>query len=158
MTELSEILIQVSIETLKVQQLYCRHVLNVPAGGRAIVTNGRILGPLEQTEKFTLDDFSLLERFSLNSYGDKILQTFKKTADSDDGNAHLFLFVASEFLTFSGKEWKNARLLVCKTFFNQQVGNCVRFLKFGLLCLNTTLRVCTHQNTHMALVLKCSNT
>lgn len=85
LTELSEILIQVSIETLKVQQLYCRHVLNVPAGSRAIVTNGRILGPLEETEKFTLDDFSLLERFSLNSYGDKILQTFKeKTADNGD--------------------------------------------------------------------------
>jgi UDP-glucose:glycoprotein glucosyltransferase len=112
LTELSEILIQVSIETLKVQQLYCRHLLNVPEGGRAIVTNGKILGPLEQTEKFTLDDFSLLERFSLNSYGDKILQTFrKKTADSDDGNTYLFLFIVSEFLTTSGKEWGNACLL-----------------------------------------------
>lgn len=92
MTELSKILIQVGIETLKVQQLYCRHVLNIPAGGRAIVTNGRILGPLEETEKFTLDDFSLLERFSLNSYGDKILQTFrKKIADGDDGNTYIFV-------------------------------------------------------------------
>jgi hypothetical protein len=89
LSELSEALIQVSIETLKVQQLYCRHVLNVPAGGRAIVTNGRILGPLEETEKFTLDDFALLERFSLNSYGDKILQTLrKKTADGVDGNIY----------------------------------------------------------------------
>lgn len=94
MTELPESWIQVSIETLKVQQLYSRHMLNVPAGGRAIVTNGRVLGPLEQTEKFTLDDFSLLERYSLNSYGDKILQTFrKKTADGENGNTHLFLFV-----------------------------------------------------------------
>lgn len=104
MSELSEALIQVSIETLKVQQLYCRHVLNVPAGGRAIVTNGRILGPLEETEKFTLDDFALLERFSLNSYGDKILQAFrKKTADDGDGNIYLFLFIVCEFLTASGK-------------------------------------------------------
>lgn len=104
LTELSEILIQVSIETLKVQQLYCRHVLNVPAGSMAIVTNGRILGPLEETEKFTLDDFSLLERFSLNSYGDKIIQTFrKKTADGGDGNTYLFLFIVCEFLTASGK-------------------------------------------------------
>jgi UDP-glucose:glycoprotein glucosyltransferase len=90
LTELSEILIQVSIETLKVQQLYCRHVLNVPAGSMAIVTNGRILGPLEETEKFTLDDFSLLERFSLNSYGDKIIQTFrKKTADGGDDSGNV---------------------------------------------------------------------
>lgn len=84
LTELSEALREDSIELLKVQQLYCRHVLNVPAGARAIVTNGRILGPLEQTEKFTLDDFSLLERFSMNSYGDKILQTLKKTTVHND--------------------------------------------------------------------------
>lgn len=104
MSELSEALIQVSIETLKVQQLYCRNMLNVPAGGRAIVTNGRILGPLEETEKFTLDDFALLERFSLNSYGDKILQTLrKKTADGVDGKIYLFLSIVCEFLTASGK-------------------------------------------------------
>lgn len=92
--ELSEALREDSTELLKVQQLYCRQVLNVPAGARAIVTNGRILGPLEQTEKFTLDDFSLLERYSMNSYGDKILQTLKKTAvHNDDGNTCLFLFL-----------------------------------------------------------------
>jgi len=124
LTELSEILIQVSIETLKVQQLYCRHVLNVPAGGRAIVTNGRILGPLEETEKFTLDDFSLLERFSLNSYGDKILQTFrKKTADGGDGNTYLFF---SLYVNFSLLLENNQRVhvyCVHATFFNQPVGD-----------------------------------
>jgi hypothetical protein len=94
LTELSEALRQDSIELLKVQQLYCRKVLHVPAGARAIVTNGRILGPLEQTEKFTLDDFSLLERYSMNSYGDKILQTLKKTTEHNaDGNTCLFLFL-----------------------------------------------------------------
>jgi UDP-glucose:glycoprotein glucosyltransferase len=94
MTELSEALREDSIEVLKVQQLYCRQVLNVPAGGRAVVTNGRILGPLEQTEKFTLDDFSLLERYSMNNYGDKILQTLKKTTvDNLDGNTCLSLFI-----------------------------------------------------------------
>lgn len=87
MTELSQVEGQDSIETMKVQQLYCRRVLNVPAGGRAVVTNGRILGALEETEKFTMDDFSLLERYSVSSYGDKILQTLKKKTvnDEDDG-------------------------------------------------------------------------
>jgi UDP-glucose:glycoprotein glucosyltransferase len=69
-------------------------VLNVPAGSRAIVTNGRILGPLEQMEKFTLDDFSLLERYSMNSYGDKILQTLKKaTVHNADGNTCFLLLL-----------------------------------------------------------------
>lgn len=106
MTELSEVVGQDSIETLRVQQLYCRHVLNVRAGGRAIVTNGRILGPLEETEKFILDDFSLLERYSMNSYGDKILQTLKKKTvngdDDDDGNTYLFCLLCG-ILIISGK-------------------------------------------------------
>jgi UDP-glucose:glycoprotein glucosyltransferase len=104
LTELSQVEGQDSIETMKVQQLYCRRVLNVPAGGRAVVTNGRILGPLEETEKFTMDDFSLLERYSMNSYGDKILQTLKKKTvnDEDDGNTVLF-YLLFDILTFVKK-------------------------------------------------------
>jgi UDP-glucose:glycoprotein glucosyltransferase len=109
LTELSEALGQDSIEMLKVQQLYCRHVLNVPAGGRAIVTNGRILGPLEETEKFMLDDFSLLERYSMNSYGDKILQALKKKRvedeDDDDGGGgnDTSFYISFAFFIISGK-------------------------------------------------------
>jgi UDP-glucose:glycoprotein glucosyltransferase len=96
LTELPKALREDSIEVMKVQQLYCRQVLNVPAGSRAIVTNGRILGPLEQMEKFTLDDFSLLERYSVNSYGDKIQETLKKTTvliHNADGNTCLLLLL-----------------------------------------------------------------
>lgn len=106
LTAISEVTEQDSIEILKVQQLYCRNVLNVPAGGRAIVTNGRIVGPLEETEKFILDDFSLLERYSMSSYGDKILQTLKRKTvdddDDDDGNTYLFCLFC-EILSVSGK-------------------------------------------------------
>ncbi|PSN48119.1 UDP-glucose:glycoprotein glucosyltransferase [Blattella germanica] len=81
---LSEAIKKDMSELLKGQQLYSQQVLNIPAGGKAIVTNGRILGPLEENEKFTLDDFSLLERYSMNSYGDKILQTIKKNNANDE--------------------------------------------------------------------------
>ncbi|KAJ4438070.1 hypothetical protein ANN_14009 [Periplaneta americana] len=84
LTGLSEALQEDTSEILRIQQTYCQQVLNIPPGGRAIVTNGRVLGPLEDSEKFTLDDFSLLERYSMNSYGDKILQTLKKKRLDDD--------------------------------------------------------------------------
>ncbi|XP_069668834.1 UDP-glucose:glycoprotein glucosyltransferase isoform X2 [Periplaneta americana] len=84
LTGLSEALQEDMSEILRIQQTYCQQVLNIPPGGRAIVTNGRVLGPLEDSEKFTLDDFSLLERYSMNSYGDKILQTLKKKRLDDD--------------------------------------------------------------------------
>ena len=91
---LADELQKVDIELLKVQQAFIQKVLNIPAGARAIVTNGRILGPLEDSEKFTMDDFSLLERYSMNSYGDKILQTIKKnTVEIDDGKMVSISFI-----------------------------------------------------------------
>ncbi|KAK7864404.1 hypothetical protein R5R35_000446 [Gryllus longicercus] len=72
------------LELLHAFRFYCQSVLSVPPGSRAVVTNGRVLGPLDITEAFTLDDFSLLERYSLRVYGDKILQALKAKANDDD--------------------------------------------------------------------------
>nr|CAD7428481.1 unnamed protein product [Timema monikensis] len=70
--------------TLNTHQTYSRTVLNLSPGARAVVTNGRVLGPLDAGERFTTDDFSLLERFNMNNYGDKLLALLKKQGDDDD--------------------------------------------------------------------------
>nr|CAD7409331.1 unnamed protein product [Timema cristinae] len=70
--------------TLNTHQTYSRTVLNLSPGARAVVTNGRVLGPLDAGERFTTDDFSLLERFNMNNYGDKLLAVLKKQGDDDD--------------------------------------------------------------------------
>lgn len=56
-------------------QQYVKTVLNLERGMRAIVCNGRLIGPLDDGEEFTSEDFSLLERFSQSTYDDKL---FKK--------------------------------------------------------------------------------
>lgn len=76
--------LQMDLELLRVLRFYCQSVLAVPAGARAVVANGRVLGPLEDSEDFTVDDFSLLERFSLSTYGDRILQALKAKHSDDD--------------------------------------------------------------------------
>ncbi|XP_076640007.1 UDP-glucose-glycoprotein glucosyltransferase [Colletes latitarsis] len=63
------------VDELSIHRLYVKTVLNLEKGTRAIVCNGRLIGPLDVDEEFTSEDFSLLERFSHNSYGDKL---FKK--------------------------------------------------------------------------------
>ncbi|XP_076247159.1 UDP-glucose-glycoprotein glucosyltransferase isoform X2 [Calliopsis andreniformis] len=60
---------------VSLHQYYVKTVLNLEKGARAIVCNGRLIGPLNKDEEFTSEDFSLLERFSQSTYGDKL---FKK--------------------------------------------------------------------------------
>uniref|UniRef100_A0A1B6BXN7 UDP-glucose:glycoprotein glucosyltransferase n=1 Tax=Clastoptera arizonana TaxID=38151 RepID=A0A1B6BXN7_9HEMI len=69
-------------ENLKIQSNFVQKVLDFPAGARAVICNGRVLGPLSSDEDFTFDDFSLLERFSMSAHIDKI-QTALKTKAED---------------------------------------------------------------------------
>lgn len=68
---------------LKMHKMFCRDILSFDGGNRAIINNGRLLGPLVDGEEFTVDDFSLLERFSLSTYVDRI---FTAIAANTAGN------------------------------------------------------------------------
>uniref|UniRef100_K9J3X2 UDP-glucose ceramide glucosyltransferase-like 1 n=1 Tax=Desmodus rotundus TaxID=9430 RepID=K9J3X2_DESRO len=52
--------------------MYCRDVLKLKKGQRAVISNGRIIGPLEDNEVFNQDDFHLLENVILKTSGQKI--------------------------------------------------------------------------------------
>ncbi|XP_043227369.1 UDP-glucose:glycoprotein glucosyltransferase 1-like isoform X2 [Amphibalanus amphitrite] len=51
---------------------YVRRVLHVPAGARALVVNGQLVGPLRADEPFGEDDFALLEKFTTSSYAGQL--------------------------------------------------------------------------------------
>lgn len=57
---------------LKMIRVYCQRVLNLKSSASVIVTNGKIVGPLESKETFNLEDFSLLEKFNNFLYVEKI--------------------------------------------------------------------------------------
>merc|ERR1719369_1578921 len=46
-----------------------------------MVTNGRILGPLEPKEELTINDLDLLEKLTMAHYGDKMVQAFHTHMD-----------------------------------------------------------------------------
>uniref|UniRef100_A0A8C2XG78 UDP-glucose ceramide glucosyltransferase-like 1 n=1 Tax=Cyclopterus lumpus TaxID=8103 RepID=A0A8C2XG78_CYCLU len=54
------------------QQLFCRDVLKLSPGQQAVISNGRILGPFEEQEEFTVEDFQLLEKITLSSSAEKV--------------------------------------------------------------------------------------
>lgn len=70
--------------SLKMLRVYCQRVLSLKAGQRAVVANGRVLGPLDDDEAFTIEDFSLLERFSHTSYLNKINDALEKTSEDEE--------------------------------------------------------------------------
>lgn len=66
-------------------RVYSQRVLNLKESERAVVANGRVLGPLEENESFSIDDFNLLERFSSTVYLEKINNALTKDSDEEDG-------------------------------------------------------------------------
>ncbi|XP_067203382.1 UDP-glucose:glycoprotein glucosyltransferase isoform X3 [Linepithema humile] len=63
---------------LLLHQHYVTNALNLETGAKAILCNGRVIGPLDNGEEFTSEDFSLLERFSQSTYGDKLFMKLIK--------------------------------------------------------------------------------
>ncbi|TGZ62091.1 hypothetical protein CRM22_007650 [Opisthorchis felineus] len=54
-------------EFLHGHSIFCQQILGFKSGERAVVINGRIIGPLNPTEEFTVDDFRLIERMTLDT-------------------------------------------------------------------------------------------
>uniref|UniRef100_A0A8C9L7P1 UDP-glucose glycoprotein glucosyltransferase 1 n=1 Tax=Pavo cristatus TaxID=9049 RepID=A0A8C9L7P1_PAVCR len=74
--------------------IYCRDVLKLKKGQRAVISNGRIIGPLEDGEMFNQDDFHLLENIILKTSGQKIKSQIQQLGFEED-------LLKSFFLLFS---------------------------------------------------------
>lgn len=95
----------------------CARGLKLRAGERAVVHNARVLGPLQPNEKFTLDDFVLLERFSNQIYADKISEVLDKkkskkndVVDDDDDDESIELSTDTRLKVVSVLAGRKARV------------------------------------------------
>uniref|UniRef100_A0A3P8XBE6 UDP-glucose glycoprotein glucosyltransferase 2 n=1 Tax=Esox lucius TaxID=8010 RepID=A0A3P8XBE6_ESOLU len=77
-TKMKDLLAQVKVDFIRSQQLFCREVLKLNAGQGVVVSNGRILGPFEDEEEFSVEDFHLLEKITLRSTAEKIKARIKQ--------------------------------------------------------------------------------
>lgn len=66
------------VDLIRSQQLFCRDVLKLSPGQRAVISNGRILGPFEEQEEFTVEDFHLLEKITLSGSAEKVKAKVKQ--------------------------------------------------------------------------------
>uniref|UniRef100_A0A665TEB7 UDP-glucose ceramide glucosyltransferase-like 1 n=1 Tax=Echeneis naucrates TaxID=173247 RepID=A0A665TEB7_ECHNA len=81
-TKIKELLMQntfrACVDFIHSQQLFCRDILKLGPGERAVISNGRILGPFEEQEDFTVEDFHLLEKITLSGSAEKVKATVKQ--------------------------------------------------------------------------------
>ncbi|XP_069069835.1 UDP-glucose:glycoprotein glucosyltransferase 1 isoform X1 [Pleurodeles waltl] len=73
--------------------MYCRDVLKLKKGQRAVISNGRIIGPLEDGEIFNQDDFHLLESLILKTSGKKIKEQIQQLGVEEDHVSDLVMKV-----------------------------------------------------------------
>lgn len=68
-------------ELLKIHSSFIKESLLFQPRQRGVISNGRVLGPLDSNEHFTIDDFDLLERLSLSTHVEKIYKVITKNID-----------------------------------------------------------------------------
>lgn len=73
---------------LKMLRVYCQRVLKFKSGETSVLTNGRVYGPFEDDELFTVDDLNLLEKINQQQYISKIKESLK-SIDSDEVDIEL---------------------------------------------------------------------
>uniref|UniRef100_A0AAV2JJA9 UDP-glucose ceramide glucosyltransferase-like 1 n=1 Tax=Knipowitschia caucasica TaxID=637954 RepID=A0AAV2JJA9_KNICA len=72
---------------------FCRDVLKLKRGQRAVISNGRIIGPLEEEEVFNQDDFLLLESIILKTSGERIKSKVQQFGIEEDRASDLVMKV-----------------------------------------------------------------
>ncbi|XP_062849869.1 UDP-glucose:glycoprotein glucosyltransferase 1 [Trichomycterus rosablanca] len=81
------------VDFLLTHTAYCRDVLKLRKGQRAVISNGRIIGPLDDGEIFNQDDFLLLESIILKTSGEIIKSKIQNLGVEEDRASDLVMKV-----------------------------------------------------------------
>lgn len=81
--EINEILSESELH-MKMLRVYAQRVLQLKASQSAVISNGKIFGPLKEGELFAVDDFALIERMHNFLHGEKIREALKKYNDLEE--------------------------------------------------------------------------
>lgn len=73
---------------LKMLRVYCQRVMKFKSSTSGVIVNGKIFGPLEADETFTVDDFNLLDKINQNQYISKVKGALK-SINSEDNDLEL---------------------------------------------------------------------
>ncbi|XP_019384043.1 PREDICTED: UDP-glucose:glycoprotein glucosyltransferase 2 [Crocodylus porosus] len=95
------------VNVIKTHQMFCREVLKLLPGQMAVVSNGRILGPLDENEFYT-EDFQLLEKITFSTSGEKIKAILKEMKISNKRASDLIMKVDALLSSLPKREMRQA--------------------------------------------------
>ncbi|XP_068864420.1 UDP-glucose:glycoprotein glucosyltransferase 2 isoform X6 [Aphelocoma coerulescens] len=78
------------LDLIKTHQLFCQEVLKLLPGQMAVISNGRVLGPLDENE-FSPEDFNLLEKITYSTSAEKIKAIVKEMGNSSKSGSDLIM-------------------------------------------------------------------
>ena len=73
-------------ELFEIHKLLAQNVLAFEQGQNGVLLNGRLIGPLEPEESFGSDDFSLLDKYSMSQFGEKLVNSLYSLFKSQKEN------------------------------------------------------------------------
>ncbi|XP_067392935.1 UDP-glucose:glycoprotein glucosyltransferase 2 [Emydura macquarii macquarii] len=84
------------VDIIQTHQMFCREILKLLPGQMAVVSNGRVLGPLDENE-FDTEDFHLLEKTTFSTSAGKIKGIVKEMGISSQRGSDLIMKMDSLF-------------------------------------------------------------
>uniref|UniRef100_A0A8B9MCU9 UDP-glucose:glycoprotein glucosyltransferase 2 n=1 Tax=Accipiter nisus TaxID=211598 RepID=A0A8B9MCU9_9AVES len=78
------------LDLIKTHQMFCQEVLKLLPGQMAVMSNGRVLGPLDENE-FYAEDFNLLEKITYSTSAEKIKAIVKEMGGSSKSGSDLIM-------------------------------------------------------------------
>ncbi|XP_068038575.1 UDP-glucose:glycoprotein glucosyltransferase 2 isoform X3 [Anomalospiza imberbis] len=78
------------LDLIKTQQMFCQEVLKLLPGQMAVISNGRVMGPLDENE-FYVEDFNLLEKVTYSTSAEKIKAIVKEMGNSSKSGSDLIM-------------------------------------------------------------------
>uniref|UniRef100_A0A663MQC5 UDP-glucose ceramide glucosyltransferase-like 1 n=1 Tax=Athene cunicularia TaxID=194338 RepID=A0A663MQC5_ATHCN len=78
------------LDLIKTHQMFCQEVLKLLPGQMAVMSNGRVLGPLDENE-FYAEDFNLLEKITYSTSAEKIKAIVKEMGNSSKSGSDLIM-------------------------------------------------------------------
>merc|ERR1719348_2046521 len=72
---------EIDEELFKIHRTFVKNVLAFDESKIGIITNGKVIGPLDDNEELTNNDFDLLEKLTMSQYGEKLVQAFHNHLD-----------------------------------------------------------------------------
>ncbi|XP_005180667.1 UDP-glucose:glycoprotein glucosyltransferase [Musca domestica] len=90
---------------MKILRVYSQRVLNLKTSERLVIGNGKIIGPILDTELFGIEDFGLIDRFNAIQYGDKLRKSLTSNSHEleEDFNSDTLLKLYASLLPRQSK-------------------------------------------------------